>query len=317
MENDFISVIVPVYNVKRYLEACVMSILGQSYRHFELILVDDGSTDGSAPLCDDLAQRDNRIIVVHQKNGGVSSARNHGLAIMKGKYCTFVDADDIVEADWLKQLHAQITTTGAQLACCSYSIINRDGQKEPTPCHTEAVMNRNDALFLCMQPDGYRGQLWNKIFRSDIIQRNDLQMNVQLSMMEDMDFLVRYMQHTERVSFSAYPPLYNYVIRGDSAVRTRPIIHMLDACRCIVPVVQASFDTRCEEHIRWLFYTCLVLQLQRTFHERTASERKALLKEISRERNYFLFHHKYSWLGYAKKIALEGMLRWKGNQPSK
>lgn len=206
MENDFISVIVPVYNVKRYLEACVMSILGQSYRHFELILVDDGSTDGSAPLCDDLAQRDNRIIVVHQKNGGVSSARNHGLAIMKGKYCTFVDADDIVEADWLKQLHAQITTTGAQLACCSYSIINRDGQKEPTPCHTEAVMNRNDALFLCMQPDGYRGQLWNKIFRSDIIQRNDLQMNVQLSMMEDMDFLVRYMQHTERVSFSAYPP---------------------------------------------------------------------------------------------------------------
>lgn len=309
MENDLISVIVPVYNVKKYLEACVQSILAQSYGNFELILVDDGSKDGSASICDDLAGRDNRIIVIHLENGGASSARNHGLQVMRGTYCTFVDSDDIVEADWLKHLHEKISTTDTQLACCSYYIVHPDGRKETAPCQYDGEANKNDALFLCLQPHGYRGLLWNKIFRSDIIKEHSLQMNVSLPMMEDTDFVCLYMQYVDNVCFSATPPLYNYATREDSAIHTLPIITMVRACQCILPTIQKSFDVRCENLMRWMYYTSLILHLQRTFDDCSPLERKALLKDIKRERNYFLLHYKYSWLGYAKKIVLEMALR--------
>ena len=94
-----LSVIVPVYNVKTYIDRCIQSILTQSFRDIELILIDDGSTDGSAKMCDEWAAKDNRIVVIHKKNGGVSSARNAGLEFFKGEYLTFVDPDDFVAPD--------------------------------------------------------------------------------------------------------------------------------------------------------------------------------------------------------------------------
>ncbi len=98
-----ISVVVPVYNVEKYVGRCISSILGQTYKDFELILVDDGSRDGSGALCDDYAARDARVRVVHKENGGVSSARNLGIAMAKGEYIAFVDSDDWLETDYFEQ----------------------------------------------------------------------------------------------------------------------------------------------------------------------------------------------------------------------
>ena len=92
--NSLLSIITPVYNVEAYLDRCVKSILTQSYRNIEMILIDDGSTDGSSALCDKWAAEDSRVIVIHKANGGVSSARNAGLEVVKGEYLTFVDPDD-------------------------------------------------------------------------------------------------------------------------------------------------------------------------------------------------------------------------------
>lgn len=94
--EQLLSVIVPVYNVEAYLDRCVQSIVSQSYRNLELILIDDGSTDGSSALCDEWARKDSRVVVIHKANGGVSSARNAGLKVAKGIYLTFVDPDDYV-----------------------------------------------------------------------------------------------------------------------------------------------------------------------------------------------------------------------------
>lgn len=99
MNNPLLSIIIPVYNVESYLDRCVQSIISQSYKNIELILIDDGSTDSSSAFCDDLARKDTRIIVVHKENGGVSSARNVGLEIAKGEYITFVDPDDFISID--------------------------------------------------------------------------------------------------------------------------------------------------------------------------------------------------------------------------
>ena len=104
MENALISVIVPVYNVAAYLDACVGSLTGQTYKNLEIILIDDGSTDQSGALCDEWEKRDTRIRVVHQKNQGLSAARNRGLEIISGEYVAFLDSDDIIYEDAYRRM---------------------------------------------------------------------------------------------------------------------------------------------------------------------------------------------------------------------
>lgn len=115
-----ISVVIPVYNVKKYLRTCIDSVLNQSFRDFEMILVDDGSTDGCSEICDEYGKKDTRIVVVHQRNGGLSDARNTGLSLAHGKYVTFVDSDDILMPNMLELLHNLIVQEEAQIACCEH-----------------------------------------------------------------------------------------------------------------------------------------------------------------------------------------------------
>mgnify|MGYP002511005302 CR=1 FL=1 len=118
LEEDKISVIVPVYNVERYLGQCVDSILRQTYRNLEIILVDDGSPDNSPEICDKYEKKDNRIKVLHKKNGGLASARNAGMDIATGKYIGFVDSDDMIAEDMYEVLYKNIIRSNAEIAVC-------------------------------------------------------------------------------------------------------------------------------------------------------------------------------------------------------
>ena len=111
-----ISIIVPVYNVESYLERCVNSIINQTYHNLEIILVDDGSPDGSGDLCDKLAKNDDRITVYHKKNGGLSDARNYGVQNANGEYITFIDSDDFVAKDYIEHLYSMIQEFNADIA---------------------------------------------------------------------------------------------------------------------------------------------------------------------------------------------------------
>lgn len=127
MEHPRISVIVPVYNVEQYLEKCVKSICGQTYRELEIILVDDGSPDGSGALCDTLAAQDERIRVIHQKNGGLSAARNAGLDAATGAYVAFIDSDDYIAPDMMERLYTALAEADAQMALCNFRKVDDDG----------------------------------------------------------------------------------------------------------------------------------------------------------------------------------------------
>ena len=105
---DKISVVVPVYNVKKYLEKSFESIADQTYDNLEIVLVDDGATDGSGKLCDELAKKDNRVKVCHKVNGGLSSARNHGLLNATGDYTIFIDSDDYIHPDMISSLYSEM-----------------------------------------------------------------------------------------------------------------------------------------------------------------------------------------------------------------
>ncbi|MBO5347143.1 MAG: glycosyltransferase [Lachnospiraceae bacterium] len=132
--TPLISVIVPVYNIKEYLSRCVTSIIGQSYEKLEILLVDDGSTDGTGILCDELAKQDQRIRVFHKENGGSSSARNFGIQNATGEFLGFVDSDDYIEADMYERLVGGIMTSGAEIAQIGRDEVDEAGCKLQNVC---------------------------------------------------------------------------------------------------------------------------------------------------------------------------------------
>ena len=121
---ELISVVIPVFNTEKYVNKCVNSFISQTYKNIEIILVDDGSTDSSSEICDNFKKQDSRIKVIHKKNGGLSDARNAGIKESKGKYITFFDSDDYVDADYISYLYALIKENGSQISSCAYSVVN-------------------------------------------------------------------------------------------------------------------------------------------------------------------------------------------------
>ena len=127
MNNPKISVIVPVYEVEEYLCECINSILAQTFVDFELILIDDGSLDSSGKICDEFAQKDNRIIVIHQENKGLSCARNTGIKTANGSFITFVDSDDLVANTYLEELYNNIVSYDCDIAICKETSGDKTG----------------------------------------------------------------------------------------------------------------------------------------------------------------------------------------------
>ena len=166
--STLVSVIVPVYNPGERFERCVESIIGQTYSNLDIILVDDGSSDGSEKLCDEFAKKDSRITVIHQPNGGVSNARNNGLKVCKGDYVCFVDSDDYIENNMVSVAVSHIFEEGCQLVSFGYTKELPGGKiKEITmPSIYERANYKVFDDYVCK---GYSLQVWNKLIKKDII----------------------------------------------------------------------------------------------------------------------------------------------------
>lgn len=168
MENIKISIIVPVYNAEQFLFRCVDSILSQTERCLELILVDDGSKDNSGAICDEYAKRDNRVKVIHQKNAGVSAARNNGISAAAGEYIGFVDSDDWIEPDMFERLLLEARKTGADVVMCDATTVYDDGR---TQADTITQLSENRILQKCDFPPSLllemAGSAWRCIYKND------------------------------------------------------------------------------------------------------------------------------------------------------
>ena len=195
-----VSVIVPVYNAEGVVSRGVDSILAQSYQDFELILVDDGSTDNSGAICDNYAQQDGRVKVVHQENAGVSAARNAGLKVAQGEWVTFVDSDDIVLDGFLESLVAAVNREERiDLAYCGYAII--DGSTSIKTYRSATYIGKEQLHdVLSSTKLLYRCSPWAKFFRRSIITDNGLQFDENLTISEDRLFLYQYLIHVRGVA---------------------------------------------------------------------------------------------------------------------
>lgn len=163
-----LSVIIPVYNVKPYLEKCVESIVDQTYHNLQIILVDDGSTDGSQTICDELAQKDSRIVVIHKENGGPSTARNVGMDRAKGDYIAFVDSDDWLERNMYEVLINQLEAHDADLVACSFYECKGDEKKAVGDSKNISVFNTEEIF---INKNQLRFLVWNKVFRRSFVEK--------------------------------------------------------------------------------------------------------------------------------------------------
>ena len=130
MSEDKISIIIPIYKVEDYISKCIKSVIAQSYHNLEIILIDDGSPDRCGDICDDYAERDSRIRVIHRQNGGISAARNSGLEVATGEYVLFVDSDDYIHPDMVERMHDVALNKQADVVVCDYVKVNEDEEIE-------------------------------------------------------------------------------------------------------------------------------------------------------------------------------------------
>ena len=203
-----ISIIVPVYKVELYLEKCVNSIINQTYKNLEIILVDDGSPDNCGAMCEELAKVDNRIKVIHKENGGHSSARNVGLDIATGEYVAFIDSDDWIEPDFVEVLEKLLTENDADFSVCG---MHNEYTEESTLVRNHkisaSVVEKSDIFVQIIDNHLFYGYAWNKLFKKDVI--DNVRFDESLLFCEDIDYSVRVADKCQKVAFTS-EKLYHY-----------------------------------------------------------------------------------------------------------
>lgn len=212
-DSPVVSVIVPVYNVRNYLYACVSSILRQTFDNFELILVDDGSTDGSGELCEKLSKTDDRILCLHKKNGGLSDARNYGINHMRGTYVTFIDSDDWVEKNYLEYLYTNICLQDSDISTCVFMIRRGNIAKPWRQLRVEPlVVTGRDALLSMLYEESVNVSAHGKLYRATLF--NDIRYPVG-KRYEDVGTTYKLLLKAKSVAIGG-AALYNYFMRSGS-----------------------------------------------------------------------------------------------------
>lgn len=212
--DELVSVIVPVYNVEKYLNECMNSVVQQSYKNLEIILVDDGATDSSGDLCDEWEKKDNRITVIHKKNAGLGFARNSGLEVVTGKYVMFIDSDDYIHHDMIETLVRKVKISQSDTVFCGLSRVYTDGTiigeesfyDNQTFVGTDVV----DKVLLEMVGSTPEQQsdanlymsVWHAVYSMDIIQKYHIEFPSEREIMsEDIVFHIDYLRHAQRVTY--------------------------------------------------------------------------------------------------------------------
>lgn len=217
--NPKVSIIIPVYNAMKQLDRCIESVLKQDFADFELLLINDGSSDASGEICDKYATQDARIRVVHKENTGVSDSRNLGISLAKGEFLQFLDSDDWIIPEATGLLVRSAEKNQCEMVIAEFYRVVGERLARKGDIQEDVVMDREEfAIHMMDNPaDFYYGVLWNKLYRRDIIVDNKLQMDKDISWCEDFIFNMQYIRFVKKV-YALQVPIYYYVRTKGSLV---------------------------------------------------------------------------------------------------
>lgn len=282
-----LSIIIPVYNNEKYLRPTLQSVLAQTYPDFEVLVVDDGSTDGSLAICQDFAQKDDRLRVIHKENGGVSSARNRGIEEAAGQYIAFVDGDDCIDPEMYTTMIAILNDTGADLVDCR---VIKETQYMPLPYEQGDVEVSDHPLEYLSKKGYFIDSSFNKVYRRDFIGHTRFDENISYS--EDKLFVTElifkakkmalvsnvfyhYIQHEDSLSWQDTVEVW----QGNFLVHQRIYQHMLDA-HITGAVLNSAFRGYVRSIIALLRYT--IKYRQENEYNRILKQYRPVLKQFLR-----------------------------------
>ena len=303
INSPLISVIVPIYNVERYLEKCIHSILNQTYQNLEIILVDDGSPDNCGAICDQYSDVEQRIKVIHKQNGGLSDARNKGIDASSGEFLVFVDSDDTILPEMIEKLYRRIVIDQSDMAFCGYKQVNQYGEFLSEVALPDNVLTGFDALKVSYESQGVLYTItWNKLYKRHLFQSIRFPVG---KYHEDEYTTYLILDQCRRISIIR-EALYIYYQRADSIMQEVYSVKRLDG-------IEASYE-------RYIYYkkkggkyktllipegntfTPIFFRSKLLFKPKTQEEKKRV-REIDRMAKYICIDKFYQWT-LTRKIKL-------------
>ncbi|WP_418586096.1 glycosyltransferase family 2 protein [Intestinibacter sp.] len=305
MENVEVSIIVPVYNNEKYLRQCLDSITNQTFKDIEIILVDDGSTDNSASICEEYAKEDSRIIVVHSQNKGVSHARNIGINQSKGKYIIFCDSDDRIEDDFVEVHYQIINSQNVDIVCSGiYRNFYKDGNLQkseiagvPQNLYIDKGNLDKYLKYILETMEGPFLSSCMKIYKSEVIKKNKLYFDENMIFHEDYDFNVRFLTLADNIYISKEIKYYYTGIINNGGIKKRNkanVIYEISRYHYKLNLLLKSLNNNEELkdyiELRFIDYYKLVFQrLLISLNNISKSERNAILLQLSQDEEFCKF----------------------------
>lgn len=242
--KEMVSIIIPVYNGEKYLAACLDSVLAQTYGNIEILVIDDGSADDSAGICNRYASGDNRIRLISKVNSGVSDTRNAGIREARGEFTVFIDCDDTVDKEHIADL-VSLMSDDVDFGVTGWKKEKEDGSLIENCVSMERYLSAEECLAELVSTSSIQGYPFARIFRSSVIQDINLKFDKEITIFEDLLFCCEYVRNCKKVKINTSLIDYHYVIRGNSA-RTRAVqarnfdpnwITEIDSLKKLLPVV--------------------------------------------------------------------------------
>lgn len=277
--KPLISVIVPVYGVEKYLGACIESILAQTHENIELILVDDGSPDDCGKICDAYAEKDARVKVIHKENGGVSSARNAGLAAVSGEYVGFVDSDDTISPTMYEELYTELVNTNSDVSVCKLRRVRTKEQSIAPPSSDNIVRveyTREEIIAEMIMVRTFSGSLCNKLFKAELVK--DIRLDEKIYAAEDLLFAVEAILKAKKACYFSRE-LYNYFTRDGSATQisfSEKHITSHDVCLKIIELLEKEgIADKMKKYTDASIVVCNVILLRRLSGDKALQKKYA------------------------------------------
>lgn len=291
-----LSIVVPVYNVEEFLPKCIESILAQTYSDFELIMVNDGSKDRSGEICDVYAKKDARIQVIHQRNKGVSAARNTALNRIAGEYVGFIDSDDWIEPDMYEQLIHQVEEYKADIAICDTKRVFNNGRSVPfSNCNDLLILSADEAIQLLLEGKVFAGFLVNRVYKRELF--GELRFNENIFMAEDLLMNFFLFQQSKKIIY--YPVCKYFYRQVDKAMNLNKYLTMLDAVDIIHDQIlsyHSSIERSSFLNLVHIYVSCGLSivasnEFRRDDFDRVQAKLKKLFSKILKE-DHLSFHQK-------------------------
>lgn len=282
-----ISVIIPVYNVEKYLEKCIQSVINQTIKNLEIILVDDGSTDLSGKICDEYSKKDKRIKVIHKENGGLSDARNAGLNIESGEYIVFVDSDDYIEYNMIENLYKCIKKYNADIVCCGKYLEDEDGNIIKILNKTEEYcINGENAIKKMLLREEIDNTAWDKMYKKEVFE------NIRFpygKYYEDIEPTYKAFKKSSKIAHTSTVD-YHYLIRKGSIINSKFTEKQLDSL-IFINNIRKDVKKEYPQYIEIsdaLYYLDLSSNLQKIKNSPNYEENRQIYRKLKKEYNSYI-----------------------------